>query len=113
MTKKQVSLSVTEFGLGRRIVSHQVEGQDERFPEGTVVWFLTRALGGEPGDAIRHVWIHDRRAVQSIRLPLGGPDWRTQSSKTLRHAGQWAVEARDKDGRVLARADFACEPLAP
>lgn len=106
-------LSVTESGLGRRIVGHQVEAQDERFTPGTVVWFQTRALGGAPGDTIRHVWIHDGRAVQSIRLRLGGPDWRTQSRKTLRHVGAWAVEARDTDGRVLARSDFTCEPPAP
>lgn len=91
----------------RRIVD-----QDDRFAEGTVVWFQTRALGGGPGDAIRHVWIHDGRAVQSIRLPLGRSDWRTQSRKTIRQVGPWSVEARDEAGRVLARADFTCEPAA-
>ena len=104
------ALSVTESALGRRIADHRVVDQDDRFVEGTEVWFQTRVLGGERGDGIRHVWIHDGRAVQSIRLPLGRSDWRTQSRKTIRQAGPWAVEARDEAGRVLARANFTCEP---
>ena len=106
-------LTVPEFGVGRRIVERRLEGRDERFAEGDVVWFSTRVLGGQPGEPIRHVWLHEGKALQSIELGLGGPDWRTQSSKTLRHVGQWGVEARDKEGRVLARATFTCEPAGP
>jgi len=87
-----------------------VEG--DRFPEGSVVWFQTRALGGGPGAAIRHVWIREGRAVQTIRLPLGRADWRTQSRKTIHGVGAWAVEARDEAGQVMARADFTCAPVA-
>src|SRR5262249_2754448 len=105
----EAHVSVTESALGRRMVGHRIEGMDERFKEGTVVWFQTRAVGGVSGDTIRHVWMREGRPVQTIRLPLGGPDWRTVSRKTLTHAGSWAVEARDQDDRVLARADFACE----
>ena len=104
------SISVTESALGRRIVGHRIVGRDERFKEGTVVWFQTRAVGGASGDAIRHVWSREGKPVQTIRLPLGGPDWRTVSRKTLTHAGSWAVEARDQNDRVLARVEFACEP---
>jgi len=106
-------LTVPEFGVGRRIVKRDLEGQDERFAEGDVVWFSTRVLGGAPGQPIRHLWLHEGSAVQSIELGLGGPDWRTHSSKKLRNAGQWAVEARDEEGRTLARATFTCGPAGP
>jgi hypothetical protein len=59
---------------------------------------------------VRHVWIYDGRAQQSISLRLGGSDFRTYSKKTLYKRGPWSVEARDGSGRVLATADFTCVP---
>jgi hypothetical protein len=70
-------------------------------------------LGGTPGEPIRHVWLYEGSVQQSIELELGGPDWRTQSKKTLGKTGQWAVEARDREGGVLARATFTCVPARP
>ncbi len=112
-TTRPGHLTVTEFGVGRRIVERALEGRSERFAEGDVVWFSTRVLGAEVGEPIHHVWLHEGRVLQSIQLELRGPDWRTHSRKTLRAAGQWAVEARDEGGGVLARATFTCEPARP
>lgn len=103
------ALRVSEYGVGRRIVGHRLDGRGDRFEEGTVVWFSTRVLGGRKGEKIHHVWLHGRGVVQTIELELGGPHWRTHSSKTLWGRGRWAVEARDSAGRVLARAEFTCE----
>jgi transcriptional regulator with XRE-family HTH domain len=102
------ALTVPEFGVGRRIVNRRVEGETDTFEEGTVAWFSTRVMGGSRGEHIRHVWLHEGSAVQSIRLDLGGPHWRTFSQKTLWGEGSWAVEARDADGNVLARSTFSC-----
>jgi hypothetical protein len=104
------NLSVSEFGVGRRIVNHRLEGRGERFEEGSVVWFSTRVLGGRRGEQIRHVWFRNGKAVQSIELTLGGPHWRTHSSKTLWGTGDWRVEARDAANRVLASTSFDCVP---
>jgi transcriptional regulator with XRE-family HTH domain len=104
------TLSVTESGLGRRVVNSRLEGEGDRFEVGTVVYFQTRVQGGVRGQAFRHVWIHEGRAQQSIPLRLGDADWRTYSTKTLYKAGAWTVEARDSEGRVLASAAFTCEP---
>jgi hypothetical protein len=93
-------LRVSEFGIGER----------DRFTAGQRVTFTTRVLGGRAGERIRHVWMRDGKVEQSIRLRLGGSSWRTHSTKTLGRAGAWAVEARDDDGQVLARADFTCAP---
>jgi hypothetical protein len=103
-------LSVSEFGVGRRIVNHRLEERGVRFEEGSVVWFSTRVLGGTSGEQIRHVWFRNGKAVQSIELPLGGPHWRTHSQKTLWGTGSWSVEARDASDTVLARAEFSCVP---
>jgi len=57
--------------------------------------------------------MRDGKVEQSIPLRVGGPDWRTHSTKTLGRPGEWAVEARDESGRVLARASFTCTPPGP
>ncbi len=101
-------LSITDFGVGTRIVHHQLENQAEKFEEGTEVWFWTRVLGGEAGEPIRHIWFHEHREVDSVELILGGPHWRTQSRMTLHSgsAGRWAAEARNSAGLVMARQEF-------
>ena len=105
-------LSIPDYGVGSGVVDRQLVGRSESFAEGATVWFWTRVLGGRPGDAIRHVWIHEGRAKGTIELNVGGSHWRTQSRWSMRPgtAGAWAVEARDADGRVLARAEFTCRP---
>jgi hypothetical protein len=80
----------------------------DTFAKGDVAYFSTRVLGGGRGERVRHVWLFEGRVQQTIQLRLGGPSWHTYSSKTLGNAGQWAVEARDQAGRVLARATFTC-----
>jgi len=101
-------LSIPEFGVGTRIVHHQLENQAEHFAEGTEVWFWTRVIGGKAGEPIRHIWFHENREVGSVELILGGPHWRTQSSMTLHSgsAGRWAAEARDSAGLVMSRHEF-------
>jgi len=102
------SLTVPEFGVGRRIVNSRLEGERSEFAAGEVACFQTRVVGGTRGETIRHVWIYDGRAQQAITLRLGGPDWRTHTNKTLYKTGPWTVEARDGNGRVLAWSSFTC-----
>jgi hypothetical protein len=104
------SLKVAESGVGLRLVGTRLEGEGDRFRSGQRVTFATRVLGGGAGESIRHVWLRDGKVEQSIRLPLGGANWRTYSTKTLGRPGVWAVEARDEQGRVLARADLTVAP---
>ena len=104
------SLRVAESGVGQRLVGTRLEGEGDRFRSGQRVTFATRILGGAAGGSIQHVWLRDGRVEQSIRLRLGGASWRTWSTKTLGRPGAWAVEARDAQGRVLARADLTVAP---
>jgi len=101
-------LSVSHFGIGERVVDRRLQGEADQFKGGSVVAFATRVVGGRPGDTIRHVWLHEGRVIQTIRLEIGAAQWRTHSRKTLRATGSWAVEARDAEDRVLARATFSC-----
>lgn len=111
-TPAHVSLSVPEHGVGTAVKNRQLVGQSDHFTEGTPVWFWTRVQGGSRGDRIDHVWLREGVEVTRISLNIGGSSWRTYSAKTLHAgvAGDWAVEARDEAGQVLARREFVCVP---
>jgi transcriptional regulator with XRE-family HTH domain len=105
-------LRVADSGVGTGIANHRLVGRGERFVEGSEVVFWTLVVGGRPGDSIRQVWFEDGRAVMRADLEVGGPHWRTYSRLGLPRgaAGAWAVEARDPEGRLLARQEFLCVP---
>jgi hypothetical protein len=93
-----------------QVAESGIEGKRDHFVSGQRVTFETRVLGGAAGEHIRHVWLRDGKVEQSISLRLGGANWHTFSTKTVGRPGAWAVEARDEQGRVLARADLTVVP---
>ena len=103
-------LTAEEFGVGTGVVDHRLVGRSDTFREGTVVWFWTSVGGGQPGDKIRHVWLHGRQSVAVAELNVNGAHWRTQSRRPLPKGstGEWTVEARDPDGHVIASVGFTC-----
>jgi len=105
-------LSIAEYGVGTAVENRYLVGRNDRFTAGTRVWFWTRVQGGTRGDRIDHVWLHDGAEATHLSLKIGGSNWRTYSAQTLYSgvAGDWAVEARDDAGRVLARSEFVCVP---
>jgi len=104
-------LQVAEYGVGTSVEARELKGEATSFAEGASVVFWTNVVGGQAGDRIQHVWIHDGKET-SIGLSIGGNRWRTYSKKRLHPGlvGNWAVEARSSDGRVLARQEFTCSP---
>ena len=109
-TPEPAGPSIPDHGLGSGVKDRRLVGKSDRFVEGTQVWFWTQVLDGTAGEKIEHVWI--REGVEATRVPLklGGSPWRTHSAKTMwpGSAGAWVVEARDADGRLLARREFRC-----
>jgi hypothetical protein len=104
-------LRVTRSGVGTDVEDRELVGEADRFEEGSSVVFWTRVEGGEAGDTVQHVWLHEGEEAVTIVLNIGGPSWRTWSRKSLHggaSAGNWTVEARDSEGRVLATATFTC-----
>jgi transcriptional regulator with XRE-family HTH domain len=102
--------AVSGYGVGTGVVDHQLVGRGDQFVEGTQVWFWTRVVGGESGEVVRHIWMHDGQIAMASELPIGGPHWRTYSHLTLPPGGvgSWSVEARTSGGRTLARQEFVC-----
>jgi len=106
------SLTIADLGVGTAVEDRQLVGENDRFAEGQQVWFWTRVRGGTSGETIDHVWLREGVESTRVSLTLGGSHWRTHSGKMLwpDSAGDWAVEARDGEGRVLARREFVCVP---
>lgn len=104
-------LSVARSGIGSEVIERELLGRSGTFGVGAAVTFWTHVVGGRRGDTIRHVWFHDGREVVAIALPVGSPSWRTQSRHSLAAGseGEWVVESRDSEGRLLARQQFQCE----
>lgn len=109
-----VGLTVSGSGVGTGVIDRTLTGRADRFAAGTRVLFWTRVVGGRSGQMLRHIWLHEGRAVMRTRLDIGGPHWRTFSALTLPKdaAGPWTVEARGPDGSLLARQDFLCLPAS-
>jgi transcriptional regulator with XRE-family HTH domain len=103
-------ISVTDSAVGTQIVNHRLVDRADRFSEGEQVAFWTRVLAAKPGEVIHHYWLHEGRPVMRTDLPIRATHWRTFSRYTLPDgsSGSWVVEARDGEGRVLARAEFLC-----
>ena len=99
-------LAVPDYGIGTAVEQRVLVGEASEFRTSTEVAFWTRVIGGQPGSHVRHVWMYEGGVIGSIELSIGATHWRTYSKQTLRRAGNWAVEAQDNDGRVLARATF-------
>jgi len=104
------TLSIPDYGVGTDVRRRTLVGEASEFETGTLVVFWNRVFGGEPGRHIRHVWFHEGNVTGLIELSIGASHWRTYSNQTLRRAGNWAVEAQDEDGRVLARKTFVATP---
>jgi transcriptional regulator with XRE-family HTH domain len=111
-TPNPMTMAIPEFGVGTGVKDRQLVGQRSDFAEGSKVWFWNNVEGGDAGNRIEHVWLQDGEVALRVSLKLGGSRWRTYSNKTMHAgaAGDWAVEARDSSGRVLARSEFNCTP---
>ena len=108
--ENDAGLTVEDHGVGSAIVDRNLDERKETFVEGERAVFWTLVEGGDAGDRVAHVWLREGEEMLTVGLTVGGPHWRTWSNKTLHpgSAGSWAVEARDPEGRVLARDEFTC-----
>ncbi|HSF17020.1 MAG TPA: DUF2914 domain-containing protein [Vicinamibacteria bacterium] len=111
-TTSKPGMVVTDHGVGTGISGRDLVGRTNRLREGTEAFFWTRVEGGSSGQIIRHLWYYEGRVVMRAELTVGSAYWRTFSRFTLPagSAGNWWVEARAADNRLLAREAFECLP---
>lgn len=93
------------------IVDKACEGVDTAFPADVGrIYAHTRIVGMDAGGSVVHRWIYKDQTMAEVTLGVGGPDWRTWSSKTIDPlwTGQWKVQIVDGgDGTVMETLEFS------
>ncbi len=105
------------FAIARLVVGTGVEnnepiGAAETFPASTEkVYCFLEATGIAKDMEVSFVWRFGDKEMLKTTLPLkAGPKWRTYANKNLRgQKGEWRVEIRDQDGKVLKEVKFKVE----
>ena len=106
-----------EFTIARLVVGTGVEnaepaGVAETFPASTEqVYCFLEATNIAKDTEVSFVWFYGQKEMLKTTLPLKtGPRWRTYANKNLRGLkGDWKVEIRDPDGKVLKDVKFKVE----
>jgi hypothetical protein len=60
------------------------------------------------GSTLTHRWMHDGEEMATVSSDIGGPRWRTWSSKRLMDSwtGTWTVEIVNEEGEVVDSRSF-------
>jgi hypothetical protein len=111
-TKEAAPFTIKRLVVGTGVENGEPVGAAETFPASTekVYCFL------EAGDIAKDteatfVWFNGEKEMLKFNVPLKmGPRWRTYAYKNLRELkGDWKVEIRDPDGKVLKDVKFKVE----
>lgn len=104
-----------EIAVARDVVDRMPVDEGTKYPVDVgEVWCWTRVTGAEPGTTIEHVWMRGAQEMAVVPLQIGGPSWRTYSSKTIppEWSGEWRVYVRDTNGYIHAVESFTVgEPM--
>lgn len=91
----QAQIAVAESGVGTNVADRQLVGRDSTFSRDVGnLFYWTRLTGAQAGTTVEHVWSRDGTEVARVSLTVGGPNWRTWSSKNIATdwTGSWRVE---------------------
>lgn len=114
---QEKSKEITDFTITRLIVGTGVEksepvGITESFPASTEkIYCFMEATQIQKDTEISFVWVYGGKEMLKTTLPLkAGAKWRTYANKNLRGLkGEWKVEIKDSNGKVLKDVKFKVE----
>ena len=115
--KPKAEAAAKEMSLARAVVGTGVEnmepvGAGETFPASTEKVFCFVEANNIPKDMeLSFAWFRGDKEVRKINVPLkAGPKWRTWTNKNLGgQKGDWKVEIKDGEGKVLKEVKFKVE----
>ena len=115
--KPKVEFAAKEMALARAVVGTGVDqmepvGAAETFPAATEKVFCFIEANNIPQDMeLSFVWSLGGKEVRKINLPVkAGPKWRTWAHKNVAgQKGDWKVEIKDAEGKVLKEVKFKVE----
>ncbi len=115
--KPKAEAEAKEMTLARAVVGTGVEnmepvGAAETFPASTEKVFCFVEANNIPNDVeLSFVWFQGDKEVRKSNVPVkAGPKWRTWTNKNLMgQKGDWKVEVKDGEGKVLKEVKFKVE----
>ena len=102
---------ITEMAVTTKIVKGNPIDSVHRISSASVtaLYCFTRLQSdADEETTIRHIWYRDNEKVGEYNLPVKGKRWRTFSKRAIKkgEAGDWRVEAFDKEGRLIGSVKF-------
>ncbi len=110
--KEQAPFSVKRLVVGTGVENREPVGVAEIFPSTTEkVYCFLEATDIAKNTEVSFVWFYADKEVSKFTVALEqGPRWRTYAEKNLRGLkGDWKVEIRDADGKVVKDVKFKLE----
>jgi hypothetical protein len=110
--QKEVTFTVKRLVIGTGVENSEPVGVAETFAASTEkVYCFLEAADIAKDTEVSFVWSNGGREMLKTTLPLkAGPRWRTYANKNLGGLkGDWKVEIKDSDGKVLKDVRFKVE----
>ena len=93
--RASAAVSVEVAAIATGLEDYAPVGVGESFPYDTEkLYCYSKIIGGVSGDYVEHRWYYGDKLMATVPLTLGGPRWRTFSSKRIIRTweGEWRVE---------------------
>lgn len=115
--KPKVEAASEEMVVARAVVGTGVENMEpvgvaEIFPAATEKVFCFIEAKNIPKDTeVSFIWSQGGKEMRKINLPVkAGPRWRTWAHKNVAgQKGEWKVEIKDAEGKLLKEIKFKVE----
>jgi len=112
MGKEGALFAVKRLVVGTGVENGEPVGVAETFPASTEkVYCFLEATDIAKDAEVSFVWFSGEKELSKFSVPLKeGPRWRTYAYKNLREIkGDWKVEIRDPEGKVVKDVKFKVE----
>jgi hypothetical protein len=110
--KDIADFTIARFVIGMGVEKSEPVGTAEAFPASTEkVYCFMEAAQIQKDTEISFIWSYEGKEMLKTTLPIkAGAKWRTYANKNLRGLkGEWKVEIKDSEGKVLKDIKFKVE----
>jgi len=112
ISKVMAAFTIQRLVVGTGVDKGEPVGVAETFPASTEkVYCFLEAINIGKDTEVSFVWLYGQKEMLKTTLPIkAGAKWRTYANKNLRGLkGEWKVEIKDPDGKVLKDVKFKVE----
>jgi len=92
--------------LAAGVENREPKNAGTSFRDGTEVYCFMSVTNPGPKRRLAHVWYFGDTRKSSLGVKVGGPTWRTWTSRPVYGVGSWRVDVVDEEGAVLESVAF-------